>query len=167
MSKRKAKSNVSPERFAERASKLAKLVTPQSLEIDAAAIDESVFGGVARDCLLRFCTASPPSAKLRALVTLCEALVGGERGSADLLLPLLVLLVLRENPAYVCEHAEFIACRAPSLLRGIESYCYISFASALAFIENLDEHKLKIDCKEEFREKMKKINNQIVEWRAL
>jgi len=73
---------------------------------------------------------------------------GGECG-ADCFVPVLVYVILKANPPCLFSNIEYLSMyRHRSLLTGESAYYFVTFAGAVAFIENLDHTSLKLTSSE-------------------
>ncbi|SPC63994.1 related to Phosphopantothenoylcysteine decarboxylase [Ustilago sp. UG-2017b] len=76
-----------------------------------------------------------------------EGKEGGERTSADLILPILIYSIVRSNPARLASNLLYVQrFRGVPLVRGEGSYCLVNVQAAVAFLQGVDVKHLGLDA---------------------
>ncbi|SHO78053.1 Similar to S.cerevisiae protein VPS9 (Guanine nucleotide exchange factor (GEF)) [Malassezia sympodialis ATCC 42132] len=108
-----------------------------------------------------------PRDKTICLLNCCKVIFGLIRHldteeSADAFMPLLILVVLRANPANLVSNMEFIArFRTPQRRTSESEYYLSSLAGAVAFIERMDHTTLSHVTQEELEQRVQQAARQL------
>jgi len=135
--------------------KLLHFLKPEHLDIPSEYCDETLWI-VAQQELLNINMYKSPRDKLMCIVKACKTIFSatqmlckGEPVSADIFLPILIHNVVIANPPSLKSNVRYVQYfRHPGAMRHESGYYFVSFSTAVYFIEQMNAQSLSIDPQE-------------------
>ncbi|PRP81643.1 hypothetical protein PROFUN_01150 [Planoprotostelium fungivorum] len=131
-------------------------ITTQHLDIPEKYVDNDLWSRVTEE-LLQLNSFLTPRDKLRCILTCCKLIFNGlhqvlsqeggdSAATVDDFLPIFIYVLLRTNPPNLQTNLQYMSTfRHPSRMMAESGYYFVSFLTAVRFVETLDASALSID----------------------